>query len=214
MLENLLMFSIDNKMRPTRLGGGWYVGIIVVGGKNYALILSPKDQGQSPVTIQWKTTATANTGALSINDGLENTQTLINSNSVSYPAAKFCNDLTIGGYSDWYLPSMDELEMCYRVFKPANYANSLSGTFSKDGKAGLNLSSIPNGPQYTASDPAQTIYPDFISGASESFSEGYYWTSTNYDSTRARSQSFSNGYQSVSTKNGFQNVRAVRRQLL
>ena len=34
-----------------------------------------------------------------------------------YPAAKFCRGLNIGGYSDWYLPAIDELSLLYQLFQ-------------------------------------------------------------------------------------------------
>lgn len=215
MLESLMMGKIGGSVGPeaSKLGGGYYVGKIDVNGVIYALILSPKEKGESPVTLKWKTSRTATTGALSKNDGLLNTQTLINAGGPAHPAANFCHNLVIDGHDDWYLPSMDELEMCYRAFKPNSTSNDLSGSFSNNGKAGYNPSSVPIGGVYTATNPEQTIYTDFQLGGIEAFSTVYYWTSTSYDSSRSRGQSLSNGFQTIIFKDSTTiRTRAVRRQ--
>jgi hypothetical protein len=35
-----------------------------------------------------------------------------------YPSAHFCNNLTVGGFTDWYMPAKNELEVCYYNLKP------------------------------------------------------------------------------------------------
>lgn len=42
----------------TFIEGGYYIGNIVDGGKNYALFLAPKSTGQNN-SLQWKTTNTS-----------------------------------------------------------------------------------------------------------------------------------------------------------
>ena len=130
-------------------GGGYYAGNIKIGNQEYAIVAAPKTQGgESPTTLQWKTsnTATANTG--SINDGKANTAAMIAAGAAAHPAASFCNSLTINGYNDWYLPAKDELEILYRAFKPTTQQNNTS--------FGTNTSSVPPRTNYTGSDPAQT----------------------------------------------------------
>ena len=34
-----------------------------------------------------------------------------------YPAAKFCRGLNIGGYSDWYLPAIEEVGILYQLHR-------------------------------------------------------------------------------------------------
>jgi hypothetical protein len=52
----------------------------------------------------------------SIGTGQNNTTTIVtwlNSHSETGRAAQLCNDLTVEGYSDWFLPSIGELDLIY-----------------------------------------------------------------------------------------------------
>ena len=50
-----------------------------------------------------------------------------NMNNASHPAAQFCEGLTIGGFSDWYMPARNELEICYYNLKPTTQNNNTGG---------------------------------------------------------------------------------------
>lgn len=60
-------------------------------------------------------TTYTSTGAIStaIGSGNANTNAIIASQGAGSYAAKACADLVSGGYSDWYLPSADELKLLY-----------------------------------------------------------------------------------------------------
>ena len=131
-------------------------------------------------------------------------------NSTVYPAAHFCNDLVIGGFSDWYMPAKNELEVCYYNLKPITTNNVTN--------SGTNTNAVPSrGSNYTTGTPAQTSAVDFQTGGAEAFtSTGYttYWSSTEYDNGNARRQYFSTGNpgnQDFTYKDYTRRVRAVRR---
>ncbi len=77
----------------------------------HGLIAAPSDQG----TAQWGCTGTPISGAdgTAIGTGAQNTIDIMNGCSTAGIAARLCGDLVLGGYSDWYLPSRDELNQLY-----------------------------------------------------------------------------------------------------
>lgn len=221
MLESLIMQSqVSPPTAPTEIGtfweGGYYTGRINIEDKIYALVVAPKATGQSPTSLVCKTTATSTPGTDSLNDGWNNTQAMIAAGPDLHPAAKYCRNLKINGYEDWYLPSVDELEICYRNLKPRTDTNSISTTGHPYGPNGINPSSIPIGVAYTANSPNQTTVPDFKTSQPQSFIEGWYCTSSQFTEAPASVwlQGFSNGDQYAGSKIGTRYVRAIRKVLI
>ena len=65
--------------------------------------------------IQWYNGSYVPTGATTtaIGTGQANTTVIVTIQDAGSYAAQLCNDLTEGGYNDWYLPSKDELDKLY-----------------------------------------------------------------------------------------------------
>lgn len=192
----------------TAYEGGFYAGSISTTANSVAthyLVIGPLSTAQG--TKQWKNANTATPGADSVIDGPQNTADMVaNGNSTVYPAAHFCNDLVIGGFSDWYMPAKNELEVCYYNLKPTTASNNTS--------SGTNTNAVPSRPSnYTAGTPAQTSAAAFQSGGSEAFSTASgYWSSTEFNTQQATKMFFSNGDQNgygLKTEGTY--VRAVRR---
>jgi hypothetical protein len=81
----------------------------------HGLIVPPGDQSIIGVGIKWYNghyTITGATGT-ALGTGSANTIKIVASQGEGEYAAKLCYDLVLGGYSDWYLPSIDELEKLY-----------------------------------------------------------------------------------------------------
>jgi hypothetical protein len=78
----------------------------------HGLIAAPSDQSTG---AQWGCYGTEISGAdlAAIGTGNQNTIDIMNGCSEAGIAARLCGDLVLGGYSDWYLPSVDELNKLY-----------------------------------------------------------------------------------------------------
>ncbi|MBD3637852.1 MAG: DUF1566 domain-containing protein [Crocinitomicaceae bacterium] len=58
-----------------------------------------------------------------IGSGQANTDSILNNCSSLETAAKLCDEFTYGGYSDWYLPSYDELQLLLTTLHANNIGN-------------------------------------------------------------------------------------------
>ena len=185
------------------LGGGFFAGQISTAGNgiaDYNLVVGPVASAQS--TLQWKIVNTSTAGTTSNIDGPANSTAM---NNVTHPAAQFCEGLTIGGFSDWYMPANNEVEVCYYNLKPTTTANNTS--------SGVNPNAVPaRASQYTSGNPAQTTAAAFkITTGAEAFSANIYWSSTQNSATYGKFQSLDYGSQANFYKNLSYRVRAVRR---
>jgi len=183
--------------------GGYYAGQISTAGNgiaDYNLVIGPVSSALN-ASVQWKIVNTSTSGTSSVIDGPSNSATM---NDATHPAAQFCEGVTVGGFSDWYMPAKNELEVCYYNLKPTTGNNNTS--------SGTNTNAVPSrGSNYTSGTPTQTSAADFQVGGAESFGSFDFWSSTEANATRASSTAFGAGYQYNNTKTGAIRVRAVRR---
>ena len=185
------------------LKGGFFVGRIRLGDAIYSIVVAPKADGDQAPT-PWNKTRKVVAGAQSFNDGLANTEAMASAGSA---LAKWARALRLGGFDDWYLPSRDELELCYRHLKPGTEENYVW-------RSGDNPSSVPAGYPYTTTDPAQTTIEAFRIGGAEAFDENWYWTSTQSadEAEFAWYQRFLTGGQLTDPQDVELRARAVRRE--
>jgi hypothetical protein len=121
----------------------------------------------------------------------------------------------IGGYTDWYVPAKNELEVLYYYLKP-NPTNTPPNVTN----SGSNPNAVapePVSTNYTATNPAQTTATAFQGSNAQAFSGQLYWSSSEASSgtTSAWQQSFNNGFQTNSFKDSSNSAsnfaRAIRR---
>jgi hypothetical protein len=189
-------------------GGGYYAGRISTSGNNVAthyLIVAPYS---TEIAGRWGYNGAYDGSRI---DGPGNTATLV---AAGFPAAQHCDNLTTGGYTDWYLPARDELDVLYYNLKPTTSTNDTSY-----GNNAYSVSPQTPNTYYTSVTPSQTTAAAFQFGGAEAFwpragtPDYAYWSSTGmWNNTDAFAQQFGSGQQQTWNRGNTDNrTRAVRR---
>lgn len=193
-------------------GGGYFAGYIshtADDNPTHALIVAPRATGATgtgytlTTNLAWKTANTTTAGTTSPFDGAANTAAMVTAGIADHPAANFCVGLSIGGFTDWYLPARYELDIAYFNLKPDTQANNTNW--------GSNIYSVPQrNSNYSAAYPAQTTVTAFNTSA-EAFTANLHWSSLASSATSGWAVSLSTGNQGVNNKTVISSVRAFRR---
>jgi hypothetical protein len=208
--------SLDGVPVGTPYGGGYIAGFIshtADGNPTHALIVAPRATGATgssytlTTNLQWKTTTTTTSDTASSFDGAANTAAMVTAGIADHPAAQFCVNLSIGGFTDWYLPAQYELDIAYFNLKPSTDANSTSW--------GTNIYAVPQrNINWTTTYPAQTALTAFNTTA-EAFVADNHWSSSENSATNSWLINFKFGSQGNGNifilKTSSLRVRAFRR---
>ena len=185
----------------TFIQGGYFAGYYSMSGNNIAthgLIVAPKTGGDS--TGVYSNSTWSDYDARSEHDGATNTSNISSPGS----AVTFCINLTLNGYSDWYLPSPLELQLAYVNFKPTTGQN--------DTGYDSNAYAVPQfSNAWSLTYPAQTNISTFQSTGSNAFAATRYWTSQTTGILSAYGIDFSDGRRANLNKGYSQRVRAFRK---
>lgn len=192
------------------LEGGFYGGLYSLNGDGiatHALIVAPKLGGETN-GLAWKSVNTATAGSESTFDGLANT--IAAATAGGHPVAAWARGLSIGGYSDWYVPSRYEMLALYWQLKQENggdYPNSETTSF------GINPYAVPQRGEFGYStNPDATTAPLFSMNQAQAFEFDTYGTSSQW--TTATQQTFFDwytGYHDGGSKTSIFYQRAIRR---
>ena len=116
-----LLFSCGGGDNGLSIGDAYQGGIIFyLDGKGGGLIAAPSDQSYG--TAEWGCMGTdlSGAGGIVIGTGAQNTINIVTECNTAGTAGYLCANLTLGGYSDWFLPSKDELNQMFLNIGPGN----------------------------------------------------------------------------------------------
>jgi hypothetical protein len=165
----------------------------------YRVIIAPKASGVTTVVLKNAYSALP-AACRTLNEGFRATQAMFEADtSTVYPGAHWARGLSIGGYTDWYIPARDELELGYRNLKPVTgtnnhltrpnaqlYSYAQDGAFGDTSTAnGVANNTDPQYPVYTASEPAQTASLPFREGGAETIGTGTFRSCSEYNNNGA-----------------------------
>jgi len=106
--------EIEPKLKVGQAYQGGIIAFIDATGE-HGLIAAPEDQNNGN-PIKWWNGYYKNTEArfTHIGGGKDNTDKIVEAQGTGNYAANLCKSLNLGGYTDWFLPSIDELYELYR----------------------------------------------------------------------------------------------------
>ncbi|MCF8450687.1 MAG: DUF1566 domain-containing protein [Taibaiella sp.] len=121
------------------LGQSYAGGIIFYldGTGEHGLVCAPTDQSTG---APWGCAGTLiGASGTAIGTGQSNTAAILANCTTSGIAAKICDDLVLGGYNDWFLPSKNELYIIYNNIKLMSLGDFTGGLYTSSSEYNLNF---------------------------------------------------------------------------
>ena len=140
--------AIRFKKANFAIGMNYQGGIIayVDNSGEHGLIAAPSDQSEG---IQWYNGSYITTGATgtAIGAGQSNTTAIVQAQGEGAYAAKLCDDLVLNAYSDWFLPSRDELNILFQNRYVIGFTDGIYWSSSENSSSSA-LCQSPDGGHY------------------------------------------------------------------
>lgn len=126
--KKVLVEKSITKVEAHQIGDAFGGGIIfyVDASGQHGLIAAPADQSTNVTWGVFKNPVGAN--AVELGTGLQNTKLIAKAAKKQQIAAVICYNLELSNYTDWYLPSKDELNLMYNnlhLKKMGNFKDAL-----------------------------------------------------------------------------------------
>ncbi|MBU1718868.1 MAG: DUF1566 domain-containing protein [Bacteroidetes bacterium] len=110
--SSVIRHKIITDMMDVQVGDWFHGGIVFyTDGTGHGLIAPQQDQSSG---VEWGCYGTSIPGATSLTDGAANTTAIVAACATRPIAASLCDELSLNGYSDWFLPAKDQLNYLYQ----------------------------------------------------------------------------------------------------
>lgn len=156
---SVLLYSSCKKEETEQVDDGLAVGSMHAGGivfyldnsGEHGLVAAESNQNSA---IRWGngTSVLIDSTGNAVGEGQRNTNRIVSIQGAGEYAAKLCDDLTLNGYSDWFLPSKHELNLLF--IKKGSISGLVDGYYwssTEYDKDNAWNQYFPFGPQYYAS---------------------------------------------------------------
>jgi len=159
-------------------GGGYvaaYISMNQDGVATHMLIIAPKSSEATNILPNGGTD-----GLTSLINGYQNTVT---GAAAGGPSLTYARNLTVGGYTDWYLPAYYEWDAIYYNLKPTTENNITGNNGAVSQQYGYNPYAVPKRTTaWTTTVPTMTTVTAFQTGNSQAFNTstylGSFWISS------------------------------------
>ena len=144
-----IRFSYNSDVFSGSVGDNYQGGIVFYVDETgkHGLIAAPSDQSAGSPWYNSTYIVTGASGA-AIGTGQSNTTRIVRAQGAGGYAAKLCDDLVLNGYSDWYLPSKEELNLLYQNRNLiGGFSNAYYWSSSENGSSTAWSLGFPNGNQ-------------------------------------------------------------------
>jgi len=123
---NDMVFSAEFGIREA-YGGGFIIYLDESG--EHGLIAAETDQSEGIIWDNGSNCKKTNVTATKLGSGQSNTTRIVSILGLGNYPAKICDDLVLNGFSDWFLPSLQEFDCIWKSLSASDQKYNLKGQF-------------------------------------------------------------------------------------